>query len=620
MRRHLTAICLGLSVLSAGCSGGDADSSQSRKLSTDVSAVTQGEGVVDSTSLFLFAEKSFPSLFSGSPATEFIGSYEYRYYPATGMYLGFSGYEVYMLGPTTGGAVVQVGTMQDYACAAFADCAQRTVRPSATVTQPSYSDAVAISSIATPMVAPESSPRSVGKQYFFRYTWPRSFAAVDVTGDGLDDIIVAPTFFDQGPSLRLEVWVNQGDGTFSNQTLAIFDGPAPIVSASAAIVVADFNRDGRPDLFVVDSGVEEYVCSVETPCAGGRNVLILSQPTGKLKDVSDTNLPRNSVRFNHVVSAAGDVNGDGYIDIAVPTLGGRSADGGGVLLWMNDGTGRFTERSADLLDDEVGYRPSSFIYSPDRAREYDRHNAGATALIDLDGDGHAELVTCSHYFSDRFTQLRTVRIHKWDAKVGRLVRIAKFPQPASAAALNAGCSGVASGDIDGDGKIDLVMTWEVEGGDNQVDVERNLGGWRFLDVTRTALGSERTAYVGGAFTWPVMGSTLRDINGDGRLDLVRHAYAVFSMQLATGMPTALINDGSGRFVPQRVTVSGANVNEAQVVALLKTESWKAYLPLYGRFVRGNGPLDLALLNSNTTFQTLMQEREVVIRVLPGMGR
>lgn len=620
--RCLAALIFSSAALLAGCGDGDTHSSSPvRKLSAAISAEPQSEDIVNSAALFQFAQQTFPTVFSGSPPTEFIGPYEYRYYSATGIYLGFSGYEVYLLGPTTDGVVAKIGTMQDYACAAFpSDCAQRTVRPSMTVGQTSYSNDVVISTISTPMIVPESSPRSVGKQYFFRYVSPRSFVAVDVTGDGLDDIVVAPTFWDHGPSLRLEIWVNRGDGTFSNQTSTLFDGPAPIVSASTALMVADFNHDGRPDIFIVDSGLEEYICTVETPCAGAKNVLILSQPNDKLKDVSDTHLTRNSARFNHVVSAVGDVNGDGHIDIAVPTLGGRDADGSGVLLWINDGTGHLTERSADLLDDEVGYRPSNFIYSPERARDYDPHNAGATALVDLDGDGRAELVTCSHYLKDRFSQLRTVRIHKWDAKLGRLVQVAKFPQPAATAAVDAGCSGVAPGDIDGDGKIDLVMTWEANNGNNQAEVERNLGGWRFEDVTVTAVGSSRTAYVGGGFTWPVMGTTLRDINGDGRPDITRHVYSVFPSQLASGMPTAAINDGNGRFAPQRITVSGANVNEAQIVALLKTEAWKGYLPLYGRFLPGSGPLDLALLNSNTTFPTLMQESEVVIRVLRGTGR
>ncbi len=88
-------------------------------------------------------------------------------------------------------------------------------------------------------------------------------------------------------------------------------------------------------------------------------------------------------------------------------------------------------------------------------------------------------------------------------------------------------AGVAAGDFDGDGWCDLYFC--NLGGQNVL--YRNLGGWKFADVTTSA----------GA-TLPPMASTgavFADLDGDGWLDLV---------VTACGGPNAvLMNDGHGKF-------------------------------------------------------------------------
>ena len=88
--------------------------------------------------------------------------------------------------------------------------------------------------------------------------------------------------------------------------------------------------------------------------------------------------------------------------------------------------------------------------------------------------------------------------------------------------------GVCIGDYDGDHWPDVVLTRPVGG----PRLYRNLGGFRFRDVTRTSgLGNDKAWSTGASFA---------DLDGDGDLDLFICGYAA---------PNRLyINQGNGRFV------------------------------------------------------------------------
>lgn len=62
----------------------------------------------------------FPSHFWQIPWTLQNGPYNYRYYADTDTYLGVAGGEVYVLGPLSGGVLLQVGSLSQFACAVLA--------------------------------------------------------------------------------------------------------------------------------------------------------------------------------------------------------------------------------------------------------------------------------------------------------------------------------------------------------------------------------------------------------------------------------------------------------------------------------------------------------------------
>lgn len=92
--------------------------------------------------------------------------------------------------------------------------------------------------------------------------------------------------------------------------------------------------------------------------------------------------------------------------------------------------------------------------------------------------------------------------------------------------------GVAAGDIDGDGRVDLYLSSNLE--PNRL--YRNLGDFRFEDITEQA-------GVAGPPGWKT-GVSMADVNGDGALDLYVSAVDYLTMR---GRNVLYINDGRGRF-------------------------------------------------------------------------
>lgn len=103
------------------------------------------------------------------------------------------------------------------------------------------------------------------------------------------------------------------------------------------LAYADFNGDGKLDIFIADHGWDT------NPYPGGQNQLILSTSNGW--EVASSKLPQRQ-DFTHS-TAVGDINNDGNVDIFVGNVNtGTSAYSSSVLL--GDGKGGFTESTALL--------------------------------------------------------------------------------------------------------------------------------------------------------------------------------------------------------------------------------------------------------------------------------
>jgi hypothetical protein len=134
------------------------------------------------------------------------------------------------------------------------------------------------------------------------------------------------------------------------------------------MLVADFNQDGIPDVFVACHGYDG------TPLPGEKNTLLLSNKKGTF-DVSEV----GTVGFYHGAAAA-DVNGDGYPDIVVTDI--LNAGTGKQVYWyINNKDGTFTK-------DETRVPLVGGPYF-------------TTEAVDVDGDGNLDVIIGGHEFDDR---------------------------------------------------------------------------------------------------------------------------------------------------------------------------------------------------------------------------
>lgn len=104
--------------LLAGCGGGQTEATVHTIAGSEprMRALTVDDP--SASALFAYAERAHADLFPPGAATQVSPPYTYRYYPATGNYLGLAEGSVYVLGPLSGGTIQRVGAAADFACVA----------------------------------------------------------------------------------------------------------------------------------------------------------------------------------------------------------------------------------------------------------------------------------------------------------------------------------------------------------------------------------------------------------------------------------------------------------------------------------------------------------------------
>ncbi|HEY7212384.1 MAG TPA: CRTAC1 family protein [Bryobacteraceae bacterium] len=338
---------------------------------------------------------------------------------------------------------------------------------------------------------------------FTQTGWAQGVCAADYDNDGRPDLFV--THYGHNILYR-----NLGSGKFEDATVKA-RLPVTGVRYGSGCAFTDYDRDGFVDLFVANY-VDLDLAKTPHPGSGefcewkgipvmcgprglpkAHNVLYHNNRDGTFTDVSEqAGILKPGGRYALGVTAA-DFDNDGWPDIYV------ACDMTPSLLFHNKHDGRFEERGA-----EAGV-----------AFNFDGNlQAGmGVAVGDYDGDGRLDIAKTN--FSGDLTSL----FHNDDGKF-----FTDLSREAGLGARQYLGWGVAFVDVDDDGWPDLVVANghvypEVEGkelGDTYLEptiLYRNLGDGKFKDVSREA---------GPAFRVPrpARGLAVGDLDGDGRPEIV----------------------------------------------------------------------------------------------------
>jgi hypothetical protein len=236
---------------------------------------------------------------------------------------------------------------------------------------------------------------------------PTSLAVADVNGDGIPDLLVANWCGDANCDGTVSVLLGNGDGTF--QTAVAYSSGGRYAQS---VAVADVNHDGKPDLLVAN-----YCAGNCSTFVGGVAVLLGNGDGGFQAAISyDTSgKAANSV-------AVADVNRDGNMDLVVSNEYGAV----GVLLGNGDGT----------FQAAVVYGSGGFIPK-------------TVAVADVNGDGRPDILVTNE----------CIVYTDCDGAIGVLAGNGDGTFQAAAVYFSGGydASGIAVGDVNGDGKPDLIV-------------------------------------------------------------------------------------------------------------------------------------------------------------------
>ena len=260
------------------------------------------------------------------------------------------------------------------------------------------------------------------------------------------------------------------------------------------VALFDFDGDGYLDAYLVQGG------SVLEPKAGEGNRLFRNRRDGTFEDV--TTGSGADVRGYGMGVAAGDYDNDGVTDLYVTRLGSN-------VLLKNDGHGRFVDVSSAAGVADSGWSASA-------------------AFFDYDGDGDLDLFV-AHYVNwspaqeqDCYNMLGGADYcspRKYDAPSLSTLYHNKgngtFTDVSAAAGIHAAAGnglGVAPGDFNGDGRIDIFVAND----STPNHLWLNQGDGRFRDVA--LLAGCAVDYDGNAKAG--MGTHATYVNGSGKLDLL----------------------------------------------------------------------------------------------------
>jgi len=375
-------------------------------------------------------------------------------------------------------------------------------------------------------------------------------AVADFNGDGKPDVL------QQGTGTLL-VLLGKGDGTFQ----------APISSPSNAnlslVAATDLNADGKADAIGIFN-----------------NALIVYLGKGDGTFAAGVSYNLGSGSSSPIALSLGDFNGDGKTDVVITTLIGNTFAGQeSTFLGNGDGTFQSARTSATIQD------------------------PGYVAVGDFNGDGKLDLAVSSvsniPFNCGPGGCVVSVLLGNGDGT---------FQTPTSVIAAS---GSLASADVNGDGKLDLVF----QGDPTLAQIYMGNGDGTFSNASNYVLTVPSSIY-----GYPTSGGpiAIADFNGDGKLDVAIGGYSLLGNGNGTlraiplsATPSAVGLGVTGVF-DKSSSLPGVAVEAGTSLYILKnngdgtlsmSHTYTLQIQGYQIFaadLNGDGTVDLLVLNYDST--------------------
>jgi hypothetical protein len=288
--------------------------------------------------------------------------------------------------------------------------------------------------------------------------------SADFNEDGWPDLVASSGDPSTG-SGGLWLLLNGGGQGFAEAGLFRTAGPDAVEFS-----LADYNGDGHVDAIFAEFNPNPGQSSPLFPCGNNNLALLLGDGLGDLRDGDQVCKPN----FDTPAPALGDFNGDGLIDVVARSVGSQDP----LVLLENPGTARFGPPQVLDPTDSPNWLVSA----------------------DLNRDGYADLLTAIGSMG------LSVRLGNGDGSFSppSIYNVGIQPSP----------GGFVVVDLNGDGSLDAVVADYRNDGSGGLAYLLGNGDGTFQAAQECPLGGNMSPAVVAA----------GDMDGDGRLDLVASAY------------------------------------------------------------------------------------------------
>ena len=335
-------------------------------------------------------------------------------------------------------------------------------------------------------------------------TNPYQVAIADLNGDGHLDLLVP-----NAGNNNVSVFFGNGHGGFTPAA----GSPIAVGTTPRDVAVGDIDGDGDIDFIVAN--------------AGSNNLSVfLNNGFGSFTQAAGSPV---AAGLNSRALALGDLNGDGRLDIVT-----ANASVNTLSILLGDGTGGFVAAigSPVASGGSVPFEVVLGDFDGDHDLDIAVTNAGSNAVQILLNNGSAG-----------FT-----------AAPGAPIGVGSIPR------------GIETGDLDGDGDLDLVV---VNSSNNNLSILLNNGNGTFVAAAGSPVAT------GGSVPFD---AALADIDGDHDLDIV-------VVNSSTNNVTVLLNNGSASFTQDSGSPFATGGNSPRALGL-------------GDFDE-DGDIDIATANTNS---------------------